>query len=78
MDSMHTEQEAKPLERHFLTTAEAAAFLGLSEGQLEKARLRKGARGGPPFIRYPGIRRIMYERDALIAWAKQGQRGNAD
>lgn len=52
-----------------LTTAEAAALLGLRPGTLARLRLL-GA--GPPFLRHGA--RIFYDSAQLIAWSKTIQR----
>jgi excisionase family DNA binding protein len=46
-----------------LNTREAAKYLGLSEGTLEKLRI---VGGGPEYFK-PN-RRVVYDRDALDAW----------
>ena len=60
------------IEKRFLNTEEAAAYLGLSIAQLEKARTQ--GRGGPPYVKPPGVRRILYDVRVLENWMEQGQR----
>jgi excisionase family DNA binding protein len=50
----------------FLTTAEAAALLGVSVKTLEALRAREQ---GPPFKKVG--RRVRYERALLIEWSRQ-------
>lgn len=58
------------MEQRFLSTEQAATYLGLSVAQLEKARTQ--GRGGPPFCRPPGVRRILYDRHELDKWMAGG------
>ena len=57
--------EQNPDQALFLTEAEAARLLRLSERTLQRF-LRQG--GGPPYARL-GYRRVVYARGRLIAWA---------
>lgn len=50
----------------YLTTEAAAARLCVSPTTLERLRVRGD---GPPFIAV-SLRRIVYEREALDAWAR--------
>ena len=61
-------------EKRYLNTDEAANYLGLSNAQLEKARTQ--GRGGPPYLKPPGVRRILYDRVSLDNWMQEGQRIN--
>ena len=61
-------------EKRYLNTDEAAAYLGLSTAQLEKARTQ--GRGGLPYLKPPGVRRIFYDRVSLDNWMQEGQRIN--
>lgn len=60
--------------KRYLNTSEAADYLGLSIAQLEKARTQ--GRGGPPYLKPPGVRRILYDVQALDRWMELGQRIN--
>ena len=60
--------------KRYLNTDEAAVYLGLSTAQLEKARTQ--GRGGPPYVKPPGVRRILYDVRQLEDWMQQGQRNN--
>lgn len=62
------------IKKQYLNTDEAAAYLGLSTAQLEKARTQ--GRGGPPYLKPPGVRRILYDLRQLEDWMQQGQRNN--
>lgn len=56
--------------RPLVRTVDAALFLGINKHTLETWR----ARGtGPPFIRLPGTRTIVYDLDDLAEWALQGR-----
>ena len=62
----------------FLIEAEAAAMLRLARGTLQNKRL---AGGGPPYIKLGSGRaaRVLYEREALIAWVlAQGRTSTSD
>ena len=62
------------IEKRYFNTNEAAGYLGLSTAQLEKARTQ--GRGGPPYLKPPGVRRILYDRFSLDQWMTEGQRIN--
>ena len=62
------------MEARYLNTAQAAHYLGISVAQLEKARTQ--GRGGPPYVKPPSVRRILYDVQALECWMQQGQRQN--
>ena len=51
-------------EKGYFNTDEAAAYLGLSTAQLEKARTQ--GRGGPPYLKPPGGRKILYDIRQLV------------
>jgi len=53
----------------FLTTREAAAWLGLTKNTLEKMRVH----GGGPVYRKHG-RYVRYHLDDLIAWSEASKR----
>lgn len=53
----------------YLNVAEAARFVGLSASTLNKLRTT-GA--GPRFLK--PVRRVLYERDALLEWMRASQR----
>jgi len=55
-----------------LTTAQAAALLGLSPRTLEGLRLRGG---GPRYVRL-SARAVRYRREDLAAWIDAGVRTN--
>jgi hypothetical protein len=55
----------------YLGTREAAEFLNISLSKLNKARVDGD---GPEYCRPPGLRRILYRREDLIAWVEQGRR----
>ena len=61
-------------EKRYFNTDEAADYLGLSTAQLEKSRTQ--GRGGPPYLKPPGVRRILYDRVSLDYWMQEGQRIN--
>ncbi len=61
-------------EKRYFNTDEAAGYLGLSTAQLEKARTQ--GRGAPPYLKPPGIRRILYDRFLLDNWMQEGRRIN--
>ena len=60
------------MEKRFFNTEQAAEYLNLSVAQLEKARTQ--GRGGPPYCKPPGVRRILYDRTLLDAWMASGTR----
>ncbi|MGX0975093.1 putative DNA-binding transcriptional regulator AlpA [Roseovarius sp. MBR-51] len=51
----------------YLTSKEAACFIGLSRSWLEKRRVFGD---GPPYYKI-GPRRVLYRRAELIAWLEQ-------
>jgi len=51
----------------YLTTNEAACFIGLSRSWLEKRRVFGD---GPPYYKI-GSRRVLYRRTELFAWLEQ-------
>ena len=55
----------------FLRTADAARRIGLSPRTLEKLRLTGE---GPPFLRPPGRRFVVYALTDLDAWLASGRR----
>lgn len=55
-----------------LTTAQAAALLGLGPRTLEGLRLRGG---GPRYVRL-SARAVRYRREDLVAWIEAGIRTN--
>lgn len=61
------------LQSPFLTTSQAAAYLGLKPSTLETWRTRRGGPYGPPFSRLGASRgrggRVVYSRADLDAWA---------
>lgn len=57
----------------YLSTPEAATYTGYAVGTLEKLRCLGG---GPPFIRRPGGRRILYRVEDLDAWLMAGRRSS--
>ena len=57
--------------QNWLTTQEAANYLGHSRRSLEKWRL---AGSGPRFSRAPGHRSVRYSRADLDDWMAQGLR----
>lgn len=58
--------------KSFLTTQEAAEYLGLKPSTLEKWRVV----GGGPEFRKLGGRSVRYHRDDLDAWAAANKRRN--
>ena len=62
------------MEARYLNTQQTAAYLGVSVAQLEKARSQ--GRGGPPYVKPPGLRRVLYDRELLDAWMASGLRSN--
>jgi excisionase family DNA binding protein len=58
--------------QRYLTTAEAARYLGLSTATLEQLRVR----GGGPVYCKPGPqgRRVIYDINDLDAWVAAGKR----
>ena len=65
-------RSSQPAPQPFLTTAEAANILHLHPHTLECWRSRAGCGAGPPYIRIGGaVRgRILYEREAVLAFAR--------
>lgn len=61
-------------EKRYFNTDQAADYLGLSAAQLEKSRTQ--GRGGPPYLKPPGVRRIIYDRILLDTWMQEGKRSN--
>lgn len=57
-----------------LKVREAAEFLGVSEGLLNKWRMAPRQHEGPRFIRL-GKRRIAYDIDDLRTWVDSGRVG---
>jgi predicted DNA-binding transcriptional regulator AlpA len=57
------------MERRFLTTAESADILGMSERTLEGWRVRGG---GPAYRRFG--RSVRYTMADLLAWAQENTR----
>lgn len=55
------------VETTYLTAAEAAEYIGLSESYLAKLRMENGPQRGPRFLRV-GLRAIRYKRRDLEAW----------
>ncbi len=64
-----TESDPKPPEKPFLTTKEAAAWLGLTKNTLEKMRVF----GGGPLYRKHG-RYVRYHMEDLVAWSESRKR----
>lgn len=62
-----TQQQPGP--KSALSVTEAAAYCGVSESYLNKARL---SQRGPRFCRPPGCRRIVYRREDLERWLADG------
>lgn len=54
-----------------LTTAEAAAVLGIKPNTLE---IKRSAGGGPPYIKPPGCKRVTYNEHVLLAFKYAGIR----
>ncbi len=54
-----------------LSTAEAAAQLGLSPGYLKTLRVTGG---GPVFVKLGGTRRVAYDPADLDAWVQASKR----
>jgi excisionase family DNA binding protein len=64
------EDSSKPAsEKPFLTTKEAAAWLGLTSNTLEKWRVQGG---GPPYRKHG--RYVRYHLDDLVAWSEASKR----
>lgn len=55
--------------RPFLTTKEAAAWLGLTRNTLEKWRVQGG---GPPYRKHG--RYVRYHLEDLVAWSEASKR----
>jgi excisionase family DNA binding protein len=66
---MTAEDKKSVLQKPFLTTREAAAWLGLTPNTLEKWRVQ----GGGPLYRKHG-RYVRYHLDDLVAWSEASQR----
>jgi hypothetical protein len=60
-------------DKPFLMETEAADLLRVRPSTLQNWRVLGG---GPPFLRLGGIKRgrIIYDREALIAWARARER----
>ena len=69
--SMTAENEKATPDRPFLTTKEAAAWLGLTPNTLEKWRVHGG---GPPYRKHG--RYVRYHLDDLIAWSEASKRSS--
>jgi excisionase family DNA binding protein len=66
---MTAENKKNSLEKPFLTTREAAAWLGLTKNTLKKMRVH----GNGPLYRKHG-RHVRYHLDDLVAWSEAGGR----
>lgn len=67
---MNDENENEP--KQLLNQQEAAALIGVHYRTIRRAEL---AGDGPPVIRRGRI--VRYEKDALLAWFKGGQKGDS-
>ena len=63
---MKVEFQSSPAEPRGLNTAQAAAYLGLSESYLEKARVNLTDLPGPEFRKIG--RRVIYLRESLDSY----------
>jgi hypothetical protein len=67
LSGMDAHVEVEPA---FLTQAEVACLLGVPERTLEGWRLTKS---GPPWLKLG--RHVKYDRDDVLAWAREQRRG---
>ncbi|MCC6775985.1 MAG: helix-turn-helix domain-containing protein [Hyphomicrobiales bacterium] len=66
---MPSDDNKSPVARPFLTTKEAAAWLGLTRNTLEKWRVQGG---GPPYRKHG--RYVRYHLEDLVAWSEASKR----
>jgi hypothetical protein len=59
--------------RTYLTTGQAAAYIGYAESTLEKLRCHGG---GPTFLKPLGGRRVLYRVVDLDTWLLAGRRSS--
>ncbi len=60
-------------ERKYLTTVQAAEYCGYSKSTLEKLRIYGG---GPRYTKRVGGRRVLYLREDVDEWLKEGKRSS--
>lgn len=58
-----------------LNVKEAAAYVGMSVGWMNKARMRAG--DGPTYLKI-GVRRVVYDVTDLDAWLQGSRRKSTD
>ncbi|MES1975417.1 MAG: helix-turn-helix domain-containing protein [Pseudomonadota bacterium] len=74
MDDEHDRAERAKRGSPYLTTAQAAHYLGISERTLQRMRAGKGKKPGPTPRRH--ARMVQYHIDDLDAWSRESFAGD--